>query len=147
MENVSLFSKDGEDVTDAGWLDIIGGFLDEFFNRLSFGLVGAIERAFKHNSTKIGLLNFINSKRDSFDCGDSLQGAFANKDKIIDTIRQKLIEGMLNPLQEKVEEIRNGKVNKEAKLEEAKAALDGLLEKKTILEVQLEEVASLKNAI
>ena len=54
---------------------------------------------------------------------------------------------MLNPLQEKVEEIRNGKVNKEAKLEEAKAALDGLLEKKTILEVQLEEVASLKNAI
>ena len=147
MENVSLFSKDGEDVTDAGWLDIIGGFLDEFFNRLSFGLVGAIERAFKHNSTKIGLLNFINSKRDSFDCGDSLQGAFANKDKIINTIRQKLIEEMLNPLQEKVEEIRNDKAKKETKLEEAKATLDGLLEKKTILEVQLEEVASLKNAI
>ena len=76
-----------------------------------------------------------------------MQGAFANKDKIINTIRQKLIEGMLNPLQEKVEEIRNGKVNKETKLEEAKVALDGLLEKKKILEVQLEEVSSLKNAI
>lgn len=147
MENVSLFSKDGEDVTDAGWLDIIGGFLDEFFNRLSFGLVGAIERAFTHNSTKIDLLNFINSKRDSFDCGDLLQGAFANKDKVINTIRQKLIEGMLNPLQKKVEEIRNDKANKETKLEEAKAALDGLLEKKTILEVQLKEVTSLKKAI
>ena len=147
MENVSLFSKDGEDVTDADWLDIIGGFLDEFFNRLSFGLVGAIERAFTHNSTKIDLLNFINSKRDSFDCGDLLQGVFANKDKVINTIRQKLIEEMLNPLQEKVEEIRNDKANKETKLEEAKATLDGLLEKKTILEVQLEEVASLKNAI
>ena len=61
--------------------------------------------------------------------------------------RQKLIEEMLNPLQEKVEEIRNDKANKETKLEEAKATLDGLLEKKTILEVQLEEVASLKNAI
>lgn len=147
LKNVSLFSKDGEEVTDAGWLDIIGGFLDEFFNRLSFGLVGAIERAFKHNSTKIGLLNLINRERDSFDCGDSLQGAFANKDKIINIIRQKLIEEMLNPLQEKVEEIRNDKANKETKLEEAKAALDGLLEKKTILEVQLEEVTSLKNAI
>ena len=111
------------------------------------GLMGAIERAFTHNSTKIDLMNFINSKRDSFDCGDSLQGAFANKDKIINTIRQKLIEEMLNPLQEKVEEIRNDKANKETKLEEAKATLDGLLEKKTILEVQLEEVASLKNAI
>ena len=150
LDNVSLFSKDGEDVTDADWLDVICGKLSGFFDVLSYGLMGlmgAIERAFTHNSTKIDLLNFINSKRDSFDCGDSLQGAFANKDKIIDTIRQKLIEGMLNPLQEKVEEIRNGKVNKEAKLEEAKAALDGLLEKKTILEVQLEEVASLKNAI
>lgn len=147
LDNVSLFSKGDEEVTDADWLDIIGGILDKFFDGLSFGLVGAIERAFKHNSTKIGLLNFINSKRDSFDCGDSLQGAFANKDKIINTIRQKLIEEMLNPLQEKVEEIRNDKANKETKLEEAKAALDDLLEKKTILEVQLEEVTSLKNAI
>lgn len=147
LDNVSLFSKEGEELTDAGWLDIIGGILDKFFDGLSFGLVGAIERALTHNSTKIDLLNFINSKRDSFDCGDSLQGAFANKDKIINTIRQKLIEEMLNPLQEKVEEIRNDKANKETKLEEAKAALDGLLEQKTILEVQLEEVTSLKNTI
>lgn len=147
MDNVSLFSKEGEEVTDAGWLDIIGGILGNFINGMSFGLVGVIGKALTHNSTKIDLLNFINSKRDSFDCGDSLQGAFANKDKIINTIRQKLIEGMLNPLQEKVEEIRNGKVNKETKLEEAKVALDGLLEKKKILEVQLEEVSSLKNAI
>jgi len=147
LDNVSLFSKEGEEVTDAGWLDIIGDLLGNFINGMSFGLVGVIGRALTHNSTKIDLLNFINSKRDSFDCGDSLQGAFANKDKIIDTIRQKLIEGMLNPLQKKVNEIRNGKANKEAKLEEAKAALDGLLEKKTILEAQLEEVTSLKNAI
>lgn len=147
MENVSLFSKEGEEVTDAGWLDIIGGLLGGFLDGISLGLVGAVGRVFTHNSTKIDLLNFINSERDSFDCGDSLQGAFANKDKIINTIRQKLIEDMLNPLQEKVEEIRNDKANKETKLEEAKATLDGLLEKKTILEVQLEEVASLKNAI
>ena len=147
LDNVSLFSKEGEEVTDAGWLDIIGDLLGNFINGMSFGLVGVIGRALTHNSTKIDLLNFINSKRDSFDCGDSLQGAFANKDKIINTIRQKLIEEMLNPLQEKVEEIRDDKANKETKLEEAKAALDSLLEKKTILEVQLEEVASLKNAI
>ena len=85
LDNVSLFSKEGEELTDAGWLDIIGGILDKFFDGLSFGLVGAIERALTHNSTKIDLLNFINSKRDSFDCGDSLQGAFANKDKIINS--------------------------------------------------------------
>lgn len=72
MDNVSLFSKEGEEVTDAGWLDIIGGILGNFINGMSFGLVGVIGRALTHNSTKIDLLNFINSKRDSFDCGDSL---------------------------------------------------------------------------
>lgn len=147
MENVSLFSKEGEEVTDAGWLDIIGGLLGGFLDGISLGLVGAVGRVFTHNSTKIDLLNFINNQRNNFDWGDLLQGAFANKDKIINNIRQKLIEEMLNPLQEKVEEIRNDKANKEIKLEEAKAALDGLLDKKTILEVQLEEVTSLKNAI
>lgn len=144
MENVSLFSKEGEEVTDAGWLDIIGGLLGGFLDGISLGLVGAVGRVFTHNSTKIDLLNFINNQRNNFDWGDLLQGAFANKDKIINNIRQKLIEDMLNPLQKKVEEIRNDKANKETKLEEAKAALDGLLEKKTILEVQLEEVTSLK---
>lgn len=147
MENVSLFSKEGEEVTDAGWLDIIGGLLGGFLDGISLGLVGAVGRVFTHNSTKIDLLNFINNQRNNFDWGDLLQGAFANKDKIINNIRQKLIEDMLNTLQKKVEEIRNDKANKETKLEEAKAALDGLLEKKTILEVQLEEVTSLKNAI
>ena len=147
LDNVSLFSKEGEEVTDAGWLDIIGGLLGGFLDGISLGLVGAVGRVFTHNSTKIDLLNFINNQRNNFDWGDLLQGAFANKDKIINNIRQKLIEEMLNPLQEKVEEIRNDKANKEIKLEEAKAALDGLLEKKTILEVQLEEVTSLKNAI
>lgn len=147
MENVSLFSKEGEEVTDAGWLDIIGGLLGGFLDGISLGLVGAVGRVFTHNSTKIDLLNFINNQRNNFDWGDLLQGAFANKDKIINNIRQKLIEDMLNPLQKKVEEIRNDKANKETKLEEAKAALDGLLEKKTILEVQLEEVTSLKNTI
>ena len=147
IENVSLFSKEGEEVTDAGWLDIIGGLLGGFLDGISLGLVGAVGRVFTNNSTKIDLLNFINNQRNNFDWGDLLQGAFANKDKIINTIRQKLIEDMLNPLQEKVEEIRNDKANKETKLEEAKAVLDGLLEKKTILEVQLEEVTSLKNAI
>lgn len=147
MENVSLFSKEGEEVTDAGWLDIIGGLLGGFLDGISLGLVGAVGRVFTHNSTKIDLLNFINNQRNNFDWGDLLQGAFANKDKIINNIRQKLIEDMLNPFQKKVEEIRNDKANKETKLEEAKAALDGLLDKKTILEVQLEEVTSLKNAI
>ena len=53
MENVSLFSKEGEEVTDAGWLDIIGGLLGGFLDGISLGLVGAVGRVFTHNSTKV----------------------------------------------------------------------------------------------
>lgn len=73
MENVSLFSKEGEEVTDAGWLDIIGGLLGGFLDGISLGLVGAVGRVFTHNSTKIDLLNFINNQRNNFDWGDLLQ--------------------------------------------------------------------------
>lgn len=52
MENVSLFSKEGEEVTDAGWLDIIGGLLGGFLDGISLGLVGAVGRVFTHNSTR-----------------------------------------------------------------------------------------------
>lgn len=39
MDNVSLFSKEGEEVTDAGWLDIIGGILGNFINGIALVLL------------------------------------------------------------------------------------------------------------
>lgn len=53
MENVSLFSKEGEEVTDAGWLDIIGGLLGGFLDGISLGLVGAVGRVFTHKGCSI----------------------------------------------------------------------------------------------
>ena len=54
---------------------------------------------------------------------------------------------MLHPLQEKVEEIRNDKANKEKNLENAKTALEELMKKKSLLEEQLNEIVSFKEAI
>ena len=147
LGNISLFSEEEEQVSDYDWADMIGDTVYGFLNGLTFGVFGGVVNVLSHSSNKVALLNAINEKRNSFNCGDALQGAFTNKDKIIETIRQALIDDMLHPLQEKVEEIRNDKANKEKNLENAKTALEELMKKKSLLEEQLNEIVSFKEAI
>ena len=147
LGNISLFSKEEEQVSDYDWADMIGDTVYGFLNGLTFGVFGGVVNVLSHSSNKVALLNAINEKRNSFNCGDALQCAFTNKDKIIETIRQALIDDMLHPLQEKVEEIRNDKANKEKNLENAKTALEELMKKKSLLEEQLNEIVSFKEAI
>lgn len=147
LNNVSLFSNGDENMSDIDWLEAVGSVVYSFLNGASFGVLDYVTRFLSHGSTKTDLLNKINDIRDSFDCGDALKGAFANKDKIITAIRQTLIEEMVTPLQHKVEEIRSNKKDKENNLAIAKATLETLLTKKRQLEEQLKEVESFKGAI
>lgn len=147
LNEVSLFSEGEEAVSDTDWLDAIGGFVYNFLIDASFGTLGTLTTALSHESTKIKLLDYINNLRNSFDVGTSLQSAFANKDKIIEAIRKALIDEMVTPLQEKLEEIRNDKKDKENNLAVAKATLERLLDKKKQLEGQLKEVETFKAAV
>ena len=86
------------------------------------------------------MLNNINKKRKKLDCGSALNGVFASKDKIIQTIREALVDEMLSPMQEQVDEIRNNIQDKEQKLKEAEASLEALNTAKKQIEEQLNEV-------
>lgn len=147
LDNVSLFGN--EDDVEAGidWLDEICGFVYNFLNGTTLGLFGGVSNFLTHGSNKIELLNKINQIRNSFDVGSALDGAFANKDKVILAIREALVDEMLNPLQEKVEEIRNNIQDKEQKLKEAESSLESLLATKNKIEGQLNEIASFKSSI
>ena len=147
INDVSLFSEGEEGMSDTDWLDAVGRLVYNFLNGASFGTFGVLTNALTHGSNKIELLDNINNLRNSFDVGTSLQGAFANKDKIIATIKKALIDEMVTPLQEKLEEIRNNRKDKEDKLAVSKATLERLLDKKKQLEKQLKEVESFKAAI
>ena len=147
LNETSIFSEGDVAMSDTDWLDVISGFMYNFLNGASFGAFGALTTALSHGSTKIELLNYINNMHDRFDASTSLQGAFANKDKIIESIRKALIDEMVTPLQEKLEEIRNNKKDKENNLAIAKAALEDLLNKKKHLDEQLKEVEAFKKII
>lgn len=147
LNEVSLFSEGEEAMSDTDWLNAIGGFVYNFLNGASLGTFGALTTALSHGSTKIELLDYINNLPNNLDVGTSLQGAFANKDRIIESIRKNLIDEMVTPLQEKLEEIRNNKKDKENNLAIANATLERLLDKKKQLEEQLKEVEAFKAVV
>lgn len=147
LDHVSLFGKEEDVEAGIDWLDEIRGFVYNFLNGATLGLLGGVTNFLTHGSNKIELLNKINQIRNSFDVGSALDGAFANKDKVIQTIREALVDDMLNPLQKKVEEIRNNIQDKELKLKEAESSLESLLAAKNKIDGQLDEIASFKSSI
>lgn len=147
LDNVSLFGKEEDVEAGVDWLDVIGDTVYNFLNGATFGLFGGVNNFFTHGSNKIDLLNKINQIQNAFDVGSALDGAFVNKDKVIQTIRETLVVEMLTPLQEKVEEIRNNIQDKEQKLKEAESSLEALLATKNKIEGQLDEIASFKSSI
>lgn len=147
LSNVSLFEKEEDADKGFDWLYFLGEYIYTLLNIYSAGLFGKLSRAIHHNDTKIELLNKINEVKNNFDVGSALDGAFANKDKTIQTIRETLMDELLTPLQEKVEEILNNMQNKEQKLKEAKEALETLIASKTKLEKELEEVNSFRSEL
>lgn len=147
LDNVSIFANEQDDEIDADWLDVVGGLVYNFFNGATFGLLTGTIRFLSYESEKADLLNSINQKRDSVNLSSALDGAFANKDRIIRTIRETLMGEMLTPLQEMVEEIRSNMQDKERKLKEAKEALESLLASKAKLEEELVEVDSFRKEI
>lgn len=147
LDNVSFFGKEEDAETGTDWLDVIGGIVYDCLNGLTLGLFGGVNNFLSHGSNKTELLNKINQIRKAFDIGSALDGAFANKDKVIQTIREALVDEMLNPLQEKVEEIRNNMQDKEQKLEEAERAFASLQATKYKIEGQLNEIASFKSSL
>ena len=147
LDNVSLFGKEEDVEAGIDWLDEIRGLVYNFLNGATLGLFGGVTNFLTHGSNKIDLLNKINQMRNAFDVGSALDGAFANKDKVIQTIREALVDEMLNPLQKKVEEIRHNIQDKELKLKEAESSLESLLTTKNKIERQLDEITSFKSSI
>lgn len=147
LNNVSLFGNEDDVEVGIDWLDKICGLVYNCLNRETLGLLGGVTNLLTHGSNKIELLNKINKMRNAFDVGSALDGAFANKDKVIQTIREALVDEMLTPLQEKVEEIRNNMQDKEQKLKEAESSLESLLATKNKIEGQLNEITLLKGSL
>ena len=131
IDNADLFKAEETETDDSyGLLDVLAAFVDG----ASFGTFKALGNIITHGQEVNERVSLLNKLRAEFDPEPYLESAFHSKDQIIDTLKQKFITELLEPLQNQIAEIRTKKDTKASELETLKA-------RKTTLESELSAVA------
>lgn len=139
LDDNDMFSyPNSSDDSDYGF----GDLLYDFLNGATWGLLGGLGNAFSHGEVQNKLHKHVNEMR-NIDVTGCLETIYDKKDQVIEKVKSRIIEELINPLQEKIEEIVKNKDQKEQKLNEAKLELEKLLKKKTLIDEQLQEMTSL----
>ena len=117
-------------------------------NKMSWNIPNEVVKHFlNHNSQVAEAENLINSISRDFNPKPYLEVAFAKKDEIINSIKNKYITELIEPLQDQIKEIRDQKENKEKELQTAKKRREELESIKTIIATQISNFSDLKASI
>lgn len=135
-----LFSiEDDPEDDDNGILD----FLGDFFNGVSFGVLGKLTNAMNKSGAQAAAHSHINNISSSFNPKPYLENAMSQRDKIIDLVKTSFITQLIEPLQAQIAEIKNQKGDKEARLKSAQNELTEEINKKKKYEEQFELISQL----
>jgi dynamin family protein len=147
MEKSDLFSFTNEDDEEITWGNIIGSICESLLNGSTFGIWGKTMNFFTHNSTVTEVSNTINSISGEFDPEPYLNQAFKSKDKIIEYVRNRFINKLIEPLQEQLTSVRSKINNKEQELHNAKEECKVLEETKKDIAKQIEDIQALQTEL
>ena len=135
--DVFTFNEGGAEGTE-GWLDTILGVFDGILDGATLGIWGKVTAAFSHKDTQMAFHKGIDEMR-STDVSEYVDSIMDNKPRIINEVKKKVIDEMLTPIQQQLDEIVANKDKKEQQLTEAKAKLDKLEADEAVVEKQLAE--------
>lgn len=135
--DVFTFNANGAEGTE-GWLDTILVFFNGFLQGATFGVWGKVTNAISHSDTQNALHRGIDEMR-STDVSEFVDTIMDNKDKIISEVKTKVIDDMLKPIQQQLDDIVANKDKKEQKLAEEKTRLEKLKADESAIEKQLAE--------
>lgn len=139
IDDTSVFNcgQDEED-SEETWIDSVLEFIGDYINGMSLGVLGKIGNALSHNDTKNQLHHYIGDIR-STDVSEFVDTIMSHKDAILKKVKDSIIDDMLKPLQEQLEDVVANKDQKQQKLVEAKGKLKKLEADKAVIEKQLKE--------
>ncbi len=131
-----LFTITSEENNEKSLLDyILKGTL------FVFEFVGSL---INYNDFKADVLKNINSISSDFDPTPYLEAVLEHKDEVINTVREKFITELIEPLQNQIAEIKASKADKASRIEKAEAHLDSLQKALATTEQQMSEIEALK---
>lgn len=144
MESSDLFSYDSESgENDYGF----GDFVWDFLNGASWGVLGVAGNVLSHGDNVAKVEDVINSISNDFDPKPYLEHAFQSKDEVINFVRENFITGLIEPLQEQIQDIRSKKNDKEKELQSAETRKKELTGKKEVLMKQLQNIVEMKQCL
>lgn len=144
MDSSDLFSYDLESgENDYGFGDMVWDFL----NGASWGVLGLAGNVLSHGDNVAKIEDIINSISNDFDPKPYLDHAFQSKNEVIEFVRENFITGLIEPLQEQIQEIRSKKDDKERELKDSQSSRSILEEKKNTISKQMLSICEMKKSI
>lgn len=143
METSNLFSLANDDEEQITWSDIVGSIFQVFLNVYTLGTMNLIN----HSAKVKEVSDNINSISREFNPEPYLNQAFKSKDKIIEYVRNRFINELIEPLQEQLTNVRSKINNKEQELHNAKEECKVLEERKRDIAKQIEDIQALQTEL
>lgn len=143
MEASYLFSLANDDEEQITWSDIVGSIFQVFLNVYTLGTMNLIN----HSAKVKEVSDNINSISREFNPEPYLNQAFKSKDKIIEYVRNRFINELIEPLQEQLTNVRSKINNKEQELHNAKEECKVLEERKRDIAKQIEDIQALQTEL
>lgn len=144
MESSELFSYNSETEEENHSL---GDFMWEFLNGASWGVLEIAGNILNHGTAVAKVKDSINSISGSFNPEPYLKHAFQSKDEVINSVRESFITGLIEPLQEQIQEIHAKKEDKEKELHTAETKKKELEDKKEIIAQQIQSISEMKQPL
>lgn len=136
IEDSDVFSYANDETgEDYGFTD----FMRDFLNGASFGLLGGAKNFLSHADYQQEMHHAVNKMR-SADVTEFLDSIFKRKDAIINKLKERFIEELVSPLQEKIDDIIKNKNKKEQKLQENKKRLESLKANLSVINEQISSI-------
>ena len=140
IEDSDVFSYANDEAEeDSGLAD----FLFNFLNGASWGLLGGATNFFSHDDYQQEMHHTVNEMR-SADVTEFLDSIFKRKDAIINKLKERFIEELVSPLQEKIDDIIKNKNKREQEQQSYQQKLDDLLKVKASIDEQLQAIGNTK---
>lgn len=108
-----------------------------FLQGATFGLLGGLNTVFSHSESKNRMHTIVNQKQNDFDARPFLNTIFEHKDSTIEAAKTAIIDELITPMREQIEEVRSMKHKKEEELAKTIQEIEQLKQQLTTIVQQL----------
>lgn len=134
IDDDSIFDYPNDNNDDSGFL----GFILDLIDSASWGMLNKLGCFIKHNEIQNEMQQNVNKIR-NIKVTEFLDSVFSRKDEVIDKVKTRFIDELIEPLQEEIDKIIYDIDKREQKLKAEQDKLTLLTSEKSKIETQLKE--------